>query len=262
MRYRFVCKKWVHKLFFFLPSKLLPIRFPSKSCVRDRTDPSTSNLKRHVDVCDPSDSGQLEDGKITAYGNGSTYSEHLLRFLLSMWCAQSHRPFNIVNDEYLQAIFKMFNSKVKIPSSYSISRNIQDFYSITKANFVRVLQVIPLLIFRVFANAKISKRSTKANSISGSMVGHHPTFSRSSASQFTGVSKDESYRLSSTSSSSYCFLSSLAISWQNARLDKSHTGTYLAEKLLQCLKEFGIEKKVSAYEFRHLILTLFFRFLP
>ncbi len=29
------------------------------------------------------------------------------------------------------------------------------------------------------------------------------------------------------------------------RLSKSHTGKYLAEKLVECLREYGIERKVS-----------------
>lgn len=98
-------------------------RFPSKSVSRAYYEDSTTNLKRHVELCDPADTAETD--MIMSYAAGVSYSPARFRYLLAMWCARHHRPFVLIEDKELGEIFRMLYAKVDIPSRYTISRDVR-----------------------------------------------------------------------------------------------------------------------------------------
>lgn len=98
-------------------------RYPSKSVSRACYEDSTTNLKRHVEACDPGDTAEAD--MITTYASGVTYTPARFRYLLALWCARRHRPFLLIEDEELCEIFRMLYAKVDIPSRFTISRDVR-----------------------------------------------------------------------------------------------------------------------------------------
>ena len=107
--------------------------------MRARFEDSTKNLLDHQRNCDPADI--LESQKIKAFANGVTYSAARFRYLLAMWCARRHRPFNIVTDEELVDIFKMLYARVDIPHPTTVSRDVKEIFELCKKNVIDTLQV-------------------------------------------------------------------------------------------------------------------------
>ena len=130
-------------LFYFcsfdFTSRLGCNRNPSIILTRKREEDSTTNLVRHVKSCesqvvDPSKS-------IASYAQGSTYNKAQLRYLISRWVFECHRPFSIIDDPPLQRILKMLYAKVETPSSTTVSRDIKEIHTISKVHVGRFLQV-------------------------------------------------------------------------------------------------------------------------
>ena len=61
---------------------------------------------------------------ISAFTHGSTYSPATFKFRLAIWIARSQCLFQIVQDEYLLALFKMLFVQVEIPHPTTVSRDI------------------------------------------------------------------------------------------------------------------------------------------
>lgn len=80
-------------------------------------------------------------GTITDFASGHHYSAAQFQYLLAIWCAWQHHPHRIVCDPKLVKLFKMLYAKVDIPSPLTISRDIQEMYTITKAKVAESLQV-------------------------------------------------------------------------------------------------------------------------
>ena len=78
---------------------------------------------------------------ISAYASGATYSPARLRFLVAMWCARRHRPFAIADDPEFHDIAHMLYSKVKIPSRWTVGRDVQTIFESTKVRVREHLQV-------------------------------------------------------------------------------------------------------------------------
>lgn len=114
-------------------------RKPSVQLTRERYEDSTTNLKRHVDVCDPSDTPASQ--QITAFANGTTYSPAKFRYLLAMWCARRHRLFIIIEDQEFCDIFRMLYDRVDIPSRVTISRDVREMFEHCRHNVSQVLLV-------------------------------------------------------------------------------------------------------------------------
>lgn len=114
-------------------------RNPSIILTRKREEDSTTNLLRHVKSCD----GQVvdESKSIARYAHGSSYSKAELRYLISLWVVQCHRPFAIIKDPPLQRIFKMLYAKVETPSEHTISRDVKEIHAISKVHVGKYLQV-------------------------------------------------------------------------------------------------------------------------
>ena len=100
---------------------------------------STSNLLRHVRVCEPPETLEVES--LTSFAAGSTYSKAKFRFLLAIWCARSHRPFSVVEDPEFRQIVRMLYSRAEIPSRISVSRDIQVLLDDSRARLVALLLV-------------------------------------------------------------------------------------------------------------------------
>ncbi|KAI1782961.1 hypothetical protein LXA43DRAFT_904527, partial [Ganoderma leucocontextum] len=135
--HRFVCKK-----------------HPSKHVDRLENQDSTGNLARHVKACDPDEVEETE--MIEAYAHGTKYSPARIRFYTTLWCARRHRPFQIVDDPELRAILKSLYNKVELPSRHSVSRDVQDIHTLSKAHVIELFKarISPLtgprsLIFHV-----------------------------------------------------------------------------------------------------------------
>lgn len=114
-------------------------RNPSIVLTRKREEDSTTNLVRHVKSCE----GQVVDPSksITNYAQGSTYNKAELRYLVSRWVFECHRPFSIIDDAPLQRILKMLYAKVETPSQTTLSRDVKEIHSISKVHVGRYLQV-------------------------------------------------------------------------------------------------------------------------
>lgn len=104
-----------------------------------RHDNSTSNLHNHVKSCNalrPAD-----QGTVTAFAQGSTYSKETLRVYVALWVATSYRPFAIVDDPYFKRIITMFNPTAQLPSDTTVSRDVKDFLKIGQENLKQYLRV-------------------------------------------------------------------------------------------------------------------------
>jgi hypothetical protein len=114
-------------------------RNPSIVLTPRREEDSTTNLVRHVKSCE----GQVVDASksIANYAQGSTYNKAELRYLVSRWVFECHRPFTIINDAPLQRILKMLYGKIETPSSTTISQDVQDIHGISKCHVGMYLQV-------------------------------------------------------------------------------------------------------------------------
>jgi hypothetical protein len=97
------------------------------------------NLLHHIKSCE----GQVikASKSIANYAHGSTYSKAEIRYLISLWVFQCHRPFTIIDNPPLQRILKMLYVKVETPSSTTISRDVKEIHSISKVHIGKVLQV-------------------------------------------------------------------------------------------------------------------------
>lgn len=117
---------------------------PSQSLVHGCYKDSTKNLLEHAQKCNPTDTPELQ--QITAFVNGTTYSPARFRFLLAMWCACRHQPFNIVGDKELQEILQMLYSCVDIPHPITVSCDVKEIFCLCKQNVAKFLQVLFLVV--------------------------------------------------------------------------------------------------------------------
>jgi hypothetical protein len=143
VRYKFVCKKSVSSPISTIDEAEVKSRSPSISLVRDRYEDSTANLNRHVKQCNPDETPSSQ--QMTAFTNGTTYAPARFRYLLAMWCARRHRPFNIVKDDELIEIFRMLYDRVDVPHPITVSRDVKEIFSLCKENVANYLQVILFL---------------------------------------------------------------------------------------------------------------------
>jgi hypothetical protein len=60
---------------------------------------------------------------------------------LTLWVAQCHQPFVIIEDEELVNIFKELNNKVEVPLQKTVSCNVKEIFDISRAKVAEILQV-------------------------------------------------------------------------------------------------------------------------
>ena len=100
---------------------------------------STGNLARHARACDPEDTPETEI--ITAYASGAQYSPGRMRFLVAMWVARRHRPFQIVEDAEFREIVCMLYQKAQLPSRWTVSQDVQHLHGLSKKNVIKLFKV-------------------------------------------------------------------------------------------------------------------------
>ena len=140
IKYQFMCQTYVPFFLTNIKTHILKThRNPSIILTQKCEEDSTTNLLRHVKSCN----GQVvnESQSIAHYAHGSSYSKAELRYLISLWVIQCHRPFTIIEDISLQRIFKMLYAKVETPSHDTISRDVREIHGISKAHVGKYLQV-------------------------------------------------------------------------------------------------------------------------
>jgi hypothetical protein len=116
---------------------------PSIKVSRARHDESTSNLVRHADGCDPSDSAASRI--MASFSHGSTYSAPKFRMKLALWTVRRHRPFAIVADPEFLEILTDLNNKVTVPSPNTLSRDVREIFSMSRLKVASILQVCVFL---------------------------------------------------------------------------------------------------------------------
>ncbi|EIM91976.1 uncharacterized protein STEHIDRAFT_27866, partial [Stereum hirsutum FP-91666 SS1] len=98
-------------------------------------DNSTSNLWDHVNAKHPE--LPVNQGTVTNFARGSTYTPEKLRLYEVFWCCSSSRPFSIVTDEWLLKIFSMFHPGFKDWSEQTISRDTHEIFKIGQKNITK-----------------------------------------------------------------------------------------------------------------------------
>ncbi|OJT07894.1 hypothetical protein TRAPUB_1210 [Trametes pubescens] len=185
-------------------------KYPSKSVLRADYEDSTGNMHRHIAACTPQKTAESE--AITAYGAGSQYSYGRMRYLSAMWCARRHRPYLVVEDPEFRQMLKMLYGRVEIPTRMTVSRDVQFILGDSKKRVVVHFKNLPGRVHLCIDGW------TSPNILA-----------------FLGIT----------------------VHWHEegkirhiildfVRLTNAHTGKYLAEKVVKCLKEFGLEEKVFA----------------
>ena len=121
---------------------MVGVSHPSIYLNRIVHEDSTSNLLRHVRMCEPPDTPESET--LAAYasgGPGATYSKAKFRYLLALWCARRHRPFSIVEDPEFRRIVCMLYTRAETPSRISVSRDIQHLLAHARTQLIVQLAV-------------------------------------------------------------------------------------------------------------------------
>jgi len=120
-------------------SYLTTARHPSHIRTRRSDDVSTGNLNRHIRECDPV--ATLEHKVMAKFVAGCTYTQERFRFQLALWVVQKCRPYAIVEDEELGTAFRMLHGSVEVPSRFSVIRDINMMYGMTKARLIAWFEV-------------------------------------------------------------------------------------------------------------------------
>lgn len=140
VRYAFPCLRYV--LYPILTSNCTDTwndSNPSEIILRKRSDRLTSNLARHVSICEPKITASTQ--LITAFARGATYTKAKFRYTLAMWIARCHRPYRIVEDEEFIELLRMLLSTVGIPSANTLSNDVKEIFLMARKNVAKQLRV-------------------------------------------------------------------------------------------------------------------------
>ncbi len=64
-----------------------------------------------------------------------------MRYLCALWVTRCHRPYAIVADDELLAIFRMLYAQVEVPHPTTLSRDVKEIFLIAQKNVAHMLQV-------------------------------------------------------------------------------------------------------------------------
>jgi hypothetical protein len=78
---------------------------------------------------------------MASFAYGSTYSAPKLRMKLSLWVVRRHRLFAIVADPEFIEILTDLNNKVTVPSPTTLSRDVREFFTMSRLKVASILQV-------------------------------------------------------------------------------------------------------------------------
>ena len=98
-------------------------------------------MARFVKECEGEDTGQKQQKSISEFAHGSTYTPAGFRTKIAIWVARRHRPFAIIEDPELQELFRMLYARVKIPSRYTVARDMRLILEDSKARLILFLKV-------------------------------------------------------------------------------------------------------------------------
>ena len=111
-----------------------------KFVTRNIDDSSTSNLNKHIRECQGKHN-TTGSKLITDFAAGCTYRREAFRALLVKWIAGCRRPFRIVDDEPLHQAFKMLYSRVEIPRSLTVARDVRLYFRLSRQKVRAQLKV-------------------------------------------------------------------------------------------------------------------------
>lgn len=112
---------------------------------------------------------------INDFAHGSTYSKARMRYLLAVWVVRRHRPYTIIQDDELLAIFRMLYSRVEVPHPTTLSKDVKEMFVIAQKNVAKELQVSYRISYQAnlfYLHWSHSARTTQADCISAWMDGH------------------------------------------------------------------------------------------
>lgn len=92
-----------------------------------------------MNSCSPPTTTQ--SNAIDSFAHARTYTPDAFRLLLAKWVTSSSRPYSIIEDTALIAIFKMLHGKVTLISARTLSRDILLLHEFSKMAVVRTLKV-------------------------------------------------------------------------------------------------------------------------
>jgi hypothetical protein len=210
---------------------------------RARHDDSTSNLRRHVLTC-AGNPAAASSGSIKSFAAGSKYTPASYRMKIALWAALHHRPFLIVEDPELLDIFLDLNSHVETPSASTVSHDVKEIFQMSQKCVGAFLQLcLDLAIFPLIS-APFSELPWPSASLHRWLDSatsdriprhHHNLDSRCEDGESHSGFCEVRLRF-------YVLILYLICEY---RASKAHTGIYLASRITEFLREYGIEKKVS-----------------
>ncbi len=190
-----------------------------------KKDTSTTNLKNHAEHCDlKAKTSTVKQLKINEVASQYTHGE--FRLLHAEWMTQSHRPQAIITDPGLQKIYRLLNPRVQIHSEMTVRHDIKEVYEVSKDRLKEMLKEHEGC-FHIAFDAWAAPN-------------HH---------NYLGVvliwCHDGHIKVVTLDLIEYVPHSLLVtVSDFTCRLTKAHTGKYLAEQIMEILKEYNLEELV------------------
>ncbi|GBE89936.1 Putative AC transposase OS=Zea mays PE=2 SV=2 [Sparassis crispa] len=203
-----------HLLFCF-KCKYDPANHRTQYRERSKTSQGTKNLDRSTKACfkrrgvGPSDDPHA-GAQQTLMNTISRYSERAHRAIVALRCAASRRPFHSVADPYYLEEVELLRPGTKVPTPHMVSQDVQQIYQegskFIKEYFSKLDGAIHLVIDGWTAPFVASYLGIVVIWFDGDKL------------------------------------------WRSilefVRLTERHTGLYLAQKVADCVKRFGLQKKL------------------
>ncbi|EUC59335.1 hypothetical protein RSOL_308600, partial [Rhizoctonia solani AG-3 Rhs1AP] len=175
---------------------------------RSKTKDGTSNIRKAIKKCDKE--RMVPDSLATVPPESIPYSQLMFRALLVIWCVVNHRPFHTVADPLFLDIVHMLRPEAVVPTPHTLSSDLAYIHNLAT---VRIREVF----LRMETGVHLA--------IDG--------WSSPLTASFLGV---------------VVFWRTGSTMWRSVlefiHLTESHTGSYLAEKTLECLDRFSLRNHV------------------
>ena len=146
-----------------------------------------------------------------SFSSGATYSRQHFRFVCAIWITSCRRPFRIVNDTPFQDIVGMLNPLAQIHSEHTQANDVKLLYKLSRQKITSLLErTVGVVHLELDAWTDIKMTPWLGIVIYIISNGHYKRFTLD-------------------------FI----------RLRGSHTGSYLAEVVNECLIKHKLQKRVS-----------------
>ena len=93
------------------------------------------------EVCDNMWMHSNQTHAMAKYASGSTYTAFSHHMEIALWISKHNRPFAIVEDKELLEIFTDLNPNYVTSTQHTVSRDIQEIFSISHTNVGEILKV-------------------------------------------------------------------------------------------------------------------------